>query len=554
MALYSITTGALAWCMEPVIDDIFKNENREMLHTLGFGILLVFLIKGFSSYGETVTINYIGQSIIAKIQKNLFSHLIQGDLAFHHHHTSSKLVSRCTNDVQTMRNMVTNTLTSVGKDTLTLLCLVGVMFYQDWVLASITFFVFPLSFLPIIKLGKRMRRVSESNQNQAANFMSFLHQAFQGIRLIKSYSMEALEKKKAVTIIQEMLRLILKTGRIRAIASPVMETLGGVAIVTVILYGGYQVIEGTNTAGAFFSFITALLMAYEPLKKLANLNANLQEGLAALRRIFEVLDLEPHVINLPTAKDRLIQKGEIIFKKVSFGYAKETLILDNLTLEVPAGKKVALVGLSGAGKSTLLNLIPRFYDIGHGAIQIDGYDIRSYTLESLRHNVALVSQDIILFNDTIEANIRYGNPAALLSEIKEAAKLADAHDFIAELPEGYQTIVGERGDRLSGGQRQRIAIARAILKNAPILLLDEATSSLDAESEKQIQNALKNLMSNKTSLVIAHRLSTVKDADLIYVLDGGKIVQQGTHEALSKQKGIYEQLCRLQFQEASNHG
>lgn len=555
MALYSLTTGVLAWCMEPVIDDVFKNENREMLQILGFGILSVFLIKGFSSYGETITINYIGQSIIAKIQQELFSHLITADLAFHHHHTSSKLVSRCTNDVQTMRNMVTNTLTSLGKDTLTLVCLVGIMFYQDWILASITFFVFPLSFLPIVKLGKRMRRVSDRNQTQAANFMSFLHQAFQGIRLIKSYSMETLEKKNATIIIQEMLRLILKTGRIRAISSPVMETLGGVAIVTVILYGGYQVIGGRSTAGAFFSFITALLMAYEPLKKLANLNANLQEGLAALKRIFEVLDLKPQVVDLSHAQDLSIQKGHILFKKVTFGYTKDTIVLDNLSLEIPAGKKVALVGLSGAGKSTLLNLIPRFYDIDQGVVQIDGRHIGDYTLESLRHQISLVSQDIILFNDTIESNIRYGNSKATLNEIKEAAILADAHDFIQELPEGYSTIVGERGARLSGGQRQRIAIARAILKNAPILLLDEATSSLDAESERQIQKALKNLMKNKTSLVIAHRLATVKDADLIYVLDKGHVVEQGTHETLLKQKGIYEQLCRLQFQgDSKDHG
>jgi len=555
MALYSLTTGALAWCMEPVIDDVFKNENREMLHVLGLGILTVFVVKGFSSYGESVTINYVGQSIIAKLQKELFAHLVTADLEFHHHHTSSALVARCTNDVQTMRAMVTNTLTSFGKDSLTLACLVGVMFYQDWVLASLTFFVFPLAFLPIIKLGKRMRRVSVSNQDQMATFMSFLHQAFQGMRLIKSYSLEALEKEKATSIIEEMLRLILKTGRIRAISSPVMETLGGGAIVVVILYGGYQVIEGASTAGAFFSFITALLMAYEPLKKLANLNANLQEGLAALKRIFEILDLKPRVVDYPYARNYPVQKGEILFQDATFGYTKETPILDNLNLKIPAGKKVALVGLSGAGKSTLLNLIPRFYDLNGGKIIIDGREIESYTLDSLRHSIALVSQDIILFNDTIEANIRYGNPSASFEQIKEAALLADAHGFIEEFPEKYQTVVGERGARLSGGQRQRIAIARAILKNAPILLLDEATSSLDAESEKHIQGALENLMLNKTSLVIAHRLSTVKNADLIYVLDKGQIVEQGTHTDLISQAGIYEQLCRLQFQEPfHSHG
>jgi subfamily B ATP-binding cassette protein MsbA len=551
MALYASTTAALAKLMEPVIDDVFKNENPEKLRYIAGAVLLAFTVKGFATYGESVTMNYIGQSIITNIQKDLLAHLMYADLAYYHHRSSGKLISECTHTVYAMKTMVSHTLTSLGKDIFTVLGLIGVMFYQDFTLSLISFFIFPLALVPISRLGRRLRRVSGNTQKETGTFVSFLSQVFQGARLVKAYTMENLEKEKGFSLIQGLFKLSLKTGKIRALSSPIMETLGGIAIVIVISYGGMQVIQGNSTAGAFFSFITALLLAYEPLKRLANLNSNLQEGLAATQQIFKTLDEKAKVIDLPGSQPCVIQKGEVVFEKVSFSYQKGKKILSDISLILPQGKMVALVGLSGAGKSTVLNLIPRFYDIENGRLLIDGKDVQSYTLKSLRSSIGLVSQEIMLFDDTIKANIAYGKPEASEEEIIEAAKNAAAHEFILELPEQYETQVGESGVRLSGGQRQRISIARAMLKNPPLLLLDEATSSLDTDSEKQVQDALEELMKNKTTLVIAHRLSTIQKADIIYVLDKGQVIESGSHSTLLAQKGLYAQLCKGQLKQ--NH-
>ena len=364
---------------------------------------------------------------------------------------------------------------------------------------------------------------------------------------MKSYAMESYEKKRAKDVIELLLKLVVKAQRIKSMSSPIMETLGGMAIVIVISYGGLQVINGNNTAGAFFSFIAALLMAYEPIKRLAKLNANMQEGLAATVRVFDVLDQRPKIQNIKNAKPLMLTKGGIHFDHVTFAYTTDKVILEDITLDIPAGKTVALVGHSGSGKSTLLNLIPRFYDTTEGVLTLDGQNIRDVTLESLRQNIGLVSQEITLFDDTIKANILYGKMNASDKEVIAAAKSAAAHDFISKLPDGYNTMIGESGIRLSGGQRQRLAIARAMLKNAPILLLDEATSSLDTKSEKQVQKALNNLMKGRTCLVIAHRLSTIQEADVIYVMDHGKIVEEGTHAGLLAKKGIYAELSKWQI-------
>jgi subfamily B ATP-binding cassette protein MsbA len=546
MALSAATTAGLAKLMEPIIDDVFKSENIEALKFVSLTVFTLFILKGVAAYGESVTMNFVGQRIIANLQIDLFNKLLENDLAFFHDTASGVLISRCTNDVNLMRNVVSNTLTSFGKDLLTIVFLVSVMFYQDWLLSSIAFFVFPIAILPIVKIGKRMRKVSTNTQKENSFFITLLNQTFQGMRLVKSYAMEAYEKNRATQVIEQLLKLIVKANRIKSLSSPIMETLGGMAIVIVISYGGLQVIEGHNTAGAFFSFIAALLMAYEPMKRLANLNANLQEGLAATVRVFKVLDQKPAIKTLPHAKSLTVKKGAIHFKDVSFSYAKSKGILENITLEIPAGKTVALVGHSGSGKSTLLNLIPRFYDTAKGSIEIDHQSLKDVTLPSLRQNIGLVSQEITLFDDTIRANILYGKMDATEDAVIEAAKAAAAHDFIKKLPDGYDTMIGESGVRLSGGQRQRLAIARAMLKNAPILLLDEATSSLDTQSEKQVQKALTNLMKGRTCLVIAHRLSTIQDADWIYVMDQGKIVEQGTHQDLLKQKGLYQTLTHGQ--------
>jgi subfamily B ATP-binding cassette protein MsbA len=547
MVLSGAATAGLAKLMEPIIDDVFKSENVHMLQVVSLGVLGLFLIKGLASYGESLTMNYIGQRIIANIQTDLFSHLIRADLQFFHAHSSGTLMSRCTNDVNLMKGVVSNTITSLGKDFITLIFLVSVMFYQDWVLSSITFFVFPVAVIPIVRIGKRMRKISTHTQQETGAFLSFLKEVFQGARLVKAYNMEAHEINRAKKVIESLLKLSLKSNRIKSLSSPIMETLGGIAIVVVISYGGYEVIQGKNTAGAFFSFIAALLLAYEPMKRLANLNANLQEGLAAATRIFSILDGEPHIQDMPDARIIPIKKGEVSFKKVDFQYETGKQVLKEVSFEIPTGKRIALVGPSGSGKSTLMNLIPRFYDIEKGAILIDGVNIKEVSLMALRNSMALVSQEVTLFDDTIRANILYGRPGASEEDIIKAAKDAAAHAFILKLPKGYDTVVGESGVKLSGGQRQRLSIARALLKNAPLLLLDEATSSLDTKSEHEVQKALDRLMKGRTCLIVAHRLSTVRNAHNIVVLEEGKIVEQGTHNQLVKKAGVYAQLCQWQL-------
>jgi subfamily B ATP-binding cassette protein MsbA len=457
------------------------------------------------------------------------------------------LISRLMNDVWLLRNAAATVLTGIGRDAVTIVFLIGVMFYQDWTMALIAFLAFPAAIRPIVKIGRRMRRVSVNTQVEMGQLTTLLNQTFQGARYVKAYGMEDYEQRRAGGLIERLYRLIDRANRTRSRAGPMMEALGGVAIAMVILYGGHQVIDGARTPGAFFSFITALLLAYQPVKSLATLNASLQEGLGAAQRVFEVLDVEPAIHDRPGARPLRITGGEIRFDTVCFGYQPDTVALDAISLTVPAGSTVALVGPSGAGKSTLLNLIPRFYDVDDGHIAIDGQEIGSVTLASLRGAIALVSQEVSLFDDTVRANIAYGRFGAPDEEIEAAAQAAGADRFVRELPDGYDTLVGEHGVRLSGGQRQRIAIARAMLKDAPILLLDEATSALDSESERQVQAALHSLMRGRTTVVIAHRLSTVIDADLICVMDHGRVVETGRHAKLLARGGLYARLYETQF-------
>jgi subfamily B ATP-binding cassette protein MsbA len=404
--------------------------------------------------------------------------------------------------------------------------------------------------LPLVKIGKRMRKVSANTQRELGQFTTLLNEVFQGARHVKAYGMEAYERERADSVIEQIFSLVFRAARTKAAAYPIMETLGGTDIVVVICYGGWQVIEGTRSTGTFFSFVTALLLAYDPVKKLVNLNAQLQEGLAAADRVFEILDVEPAILDRDNAKTMETARGDIDFKNVTFSYEDGQPALRGVSLAVEAGKTVALVGQSGAGKSTVLNLIPRFFDTDSGQISVDGNDIRDLTIASLRANIALVSQDVTLFDDTIEANIAYGRAGATLEEIREAARNASAHGFIEDMPEGYATVVGEHGVKLSGGQRQRIAIARAMLKDAPILLLDEATSALDTESERAVQAALRTLMEGRTTIVIAHRLSTIQSADMIHVVEAGQIVESGKHLELLARGGVYANLHRLQFSDA----
>jgi subfamily B ATP-binding cassette protein MsbA len=542
-------TAYLAKQMTPIIDDIFIARNPDMLMMVAFSVFFLFLFKGLSDYGQSITMTYVGERIVADMRIQLIKHVLKADLSFFHDTPSGELISRFTTDVNMLHRIISRTITSLVKDGLTLIFLVALMFYTDWKLATFAFIAFPLAFYPIIKIGKSMRKKSGSIQSDYARFTVMLSQMFQGARLIKSYCMEDRERKAADGLIMGLFTKIMKSTRTRSMTHPIMEFLGGIAIVIVITYGGMQVINGEQTSGSFFTFITALLLAYEPLKHIANLNAELQEKLAGAMRVFSILAIKPDIQDKADAQPIKLSRGHIEFKNVHFAYNKETNALNGINLQVEAGKKTALVGSSGSGKSTMVNLIPRFYDVCQGSVSIDGQDITSVTLDSLRHNISLVSQEIMLFDDTVYGNIAYGKPDCSMEEVISAAESAAAHEFITNLPQGYDTLVGENGVKLSGGQRQRIAIARAMLKNAPILLLDEATSALDNESEFQVQQALNRLMDGRTTLIVAHRLSTIIDADQIYVIDNGQVVSSGSHQELLKSCPSYALLYRGQSRE-----
>ncbi|MBV9558514.1 MAG: ATP-binding cassette domain-containing protein [Pseudolabrys sp.] len=541
------STALRAWLTQPMLDRIFLERQAELLFVLTGAALGLAVIKGLADYGDSLLMGRLGQRVIADVQKALYAKLIRADIAFFNANPSGTLISRFTADVILLRGAAANVLVGIGKDAVTVVFLVALMFYQDWLLALVSCAALPLAIRPVVRIGRRMRQVSANTQLEYGQLTTLLSQTFQGARHVKAYGMEAYEQDRADALFERLFRLVDRANRTRARASPMMEALGGAAIALVTVYGGYQVINGARTPGALFAFLAALLLAYQPLKALANLNATLQEGLAAAQRLFEVLDIEPNIRDVPHAKPLQVKGGEIRFDHVRFGYQPPAIALDDITVTVAAGSTLALVGPSGAGKSTVLNLIPRFYDVSSGSIVIDGQDIRGITLASLRAALALVAQEASLFDDTMRANIAYGRLSATNAEIEAAAAAAGADRFIAELPQGYDTLVGEQGIRLSGGQRQRLAIARAMLKDAPILLLDEATSALDNESERQVQAALKRLMSGRTTLVIAHRLSTIVGADLICVMDKGRIVESGRHAQLLARGGLYARLYETQF-------
>ena len=552
MAVAAAATAALAKLMEPILDEVFIKQNRSMLVFVALAVLAASAGKGLGNFGQSVLMNWVGYRIVADFQIRMFAHLMRADLAYFHDNHPSGLVSRFINDAQVLRKTVSDVFAGLGKDTLTLAFLMAVMIEQDYLLAAVAAFVFPLATLPIVRIGRRMRRVSGNMQGAIGELATFLDEAFMGVRHVKAYGMEGYETERAKHAVGRVFKLILKATTTRALTYPIMEILGGMAVVAVVVYGGIQVMEGNRTPGEFFSFMTALLLAFEPMKRLAHLNASLQEGLAAAQRIFLVLDTEPGIRERPDAGSLGVRTGAIVFENVEFGYAPGRAALKGVSLHVPAGKTVALVGASGAGKSSILNLIPRFYDVDAGRVAIDGTDVRDVTLASLRTAIALVSQETALFDDTIRANIAYGKFDASEEAIVAAARRAGAHDFIAVLPEGYATRVGGQGVKLSGGQRQRIAIARAMLKSAPILLLDEATSALDAHTERQVQAALRELMQGRTTLVVAHRLSTVADADLIYVIDDGRVIESGLHGELLARGGAYAKLYARQAAEEAH--
>ena len=554
-ALAALATSANALLVKYVLDDAFKeNAAYETLYLIAGAALVLAVVKGISSYFQTVLMTTVGQRVVADIQNRLFGRLVHADLAFFQATPSGQLISRFTTDANQLRFASTQVFTVLGQQALTLVGLLATMFYQDWLLGIVAFVVFPLAIAPVRRMSRRMRKVSLNFQDEMGHFNALLSQVFQGARHVKAYGMEAHETARAEALTERIYRLFERASRVRAAASPLMESLGGIGIAMVILYGGWQVTHGARTAGDFLSFVTALMLAYQPFKQLSGLNVTIQEGMAAAQRIFEMIDIVPAIQDRPDAMPLRVTEGAVCFEQVSFAYATGESVLNAIDLDIPAGRKVALVGPSGAGKSTILNLIPRFYDVGGGRLTIDGQDVRSATLASLRGAIGLVSQEVSLFDDTVRANIAYGRPDADEDAIIAAARGAAAHDFILDLPQGYDTIVGELGTRLSGGQRQRLSIARAMLKNAPILLLDEATSALDTESERQVQDALKLLMTGRTSIVIAHRLSTIIDADLIYAIDNGRVVEVGRHQELLQRQGVYARLWAMQFADQGEAG
>jgi subfamily B ATP-binding cassette protein MsbA len=550
MALAAAATTANAWLMEPVLDRVFVAKDRSMLILVPLAVVIAAVIKGVSTYGQAVMMNGVGQRIIAEMQVRLFAHLMRADLKFFHDTPSGGLTARFTADVNMLRGAVEKAITGMARDTLTVVFLVALMFHQNWTLALIAFVAFPLAIVPIVRLGRRTRKLGAGTLDRMGALSALLDEAFQGARHVKAYGMENHEIGRARRAVEDVTRLVIKGARARAASHPIMETLGALAVAAVILHGGSQVIAGTTTPGTFFSFITALLLAYQPVKSLSSLNATLNEGLAAADRIFALLDREPEIKDPPRPRELAPIAREIRFARVRFCYVPGQPVLDGFDLACPVGSTTAIVGASGAGKSTLLNLIARFYDVEQGALTIDGIDVREVTLASLRRQIAIVSQEASLFHDTVRANIAYGRPSASMAEIERAATLAGASEFIAGLPQGYDTVVGERGLKLSGGQRQRLSIARALLKDAPILLLDEATSALDNETERQVLRALGGLMRGRTTLVVAHRLSTIVEADSICVIEDGRVAEQGTHAVLLARGGIYARLHALQANEA----
>ena len=551
MIIVSATTALNAWMMQPVLDDIFIDKNESLILIIPLAILLIAVVKGISSYIQSVLMSFVGYRLVADLQSDMFGSLIKCDISFFSKTNSGTLISRFLADVGALSRGVHNVIINIIKDFFTLFFLIGVLFYHDWKLASISLLIFPLAIYPISRIGKRLRKISKNTQVGFGFLTKRLTESLQSIKTIKSFNAENVETVKVEKEVENIFQLTYKSSRVNSISRPLMETLGGLAIAVIIYTGGSQVISGTTTPGTFFSFLTALLMAYQPIKSLASLNATLQMAMAAAERIFNIIDTKPLIIEKQNNKDIHLKNDttyNVKFSDVTFAYESSNKnILSNINLNIKRGEKIALVGYSGAGKTTLLNLLPRFYEIKRGRITINDIDIRDLSFNFLRNHFSLVSQDIVLFDDTIKYNICYGQNNINNKQVLEACKKANCEEFIKKFPKGINENIGEKGVKLSGGQKQRIAIARAFLKNSPFLLLDEATSSLDSRSEKKIQTSLANLMKNKTSLVIAHRLSTIIDANKIILLHNGKVVEIDNHKNLLKKSKIYKNLYELQF-------
>ena len=548
MAIIAITTGATAWLLDPAIEKIFLDRDEKMLILIPLAIILTLLIKGIATYIQVYLLTVVGQQIIADTQVKMFSKVIYSDLAWLNQIHSAKIISNFLYDVNLLQGSVSNSLASGMKDLLTLICLLGVMFYQDWRLATVSIIAFPLVGLLSGRLGKRMKKAATEGQVETGVLASLLAENLDGTRIVKAYQQEESEIKKVSNSILRRMKNIIKAHITRGAASPFAEFLAGFGIAGALYYAGLRGLQGELPLNEFISFLGAMMLAFQPLRRLAAINTTIQEGFSAAIRVFNLLDQKSLINETKDSFDLKIEQGSIELKNVTLSYiGQKGSALNNISLSIPSGQITALVGPSGAGKTSILNLIPRFYDPNNGELLIDNQDIKNTTIKSLRSKIALVSQEPILFDDTVRENICYGKKSASEDEIISAAKSAAAHEFISELPDGYDTIIGEKGFSLSGGQKQRISIARAFLKNAPILLLDEATSSLDTESEHLVQEAINSLMENRTTLVIAHRLSTIINSKKIIVLENGAVKETGTHDELIKSEGIYRKLYDRKF-------
>jgi len=540
-------TWGQIYLLKDLLDKVLTDKNLIFLKALPLILILIFFFKGVFYYTYSVLLEMVGQSIIRDFRIQIFKHIHKQSLSFFNNMPTGTLLARVISDVTLLQQAVSSALVSVIRDFFTVTFLLAWVFYMNWKLAMITFIILPVASVPIVIFGKLFRRLSTFTQEQIAHVSNTLYETITGHRIVKAFTKEEYEGNRFSNQIGKLFSLTMQDAKYRCLQHPVMELIGGLAIAPIIWFGGNEVINGTMTAGEFLSFIAALVAAYEPVKGLSRINSSIQQGLAAAKRIFAILDIEPEILDKENATELPPFSSSIQFKDLNFYYDDETRVLSDINLTVPAGEALAIVGPSGGGKTTLTNLIPRFLDLKEGSIQIDGIDIRGVTLASLRDQIAMVTQQTILFNDSVRNNIAYGDQEATEEQICSAAKAAHALGFIHELPKGFDTIIGEGGARLSGGQRQRISIARAILKNAPILILDEATSALDTESEREVQKALENLMKDRTTFVIAHRLSTIKNADRIVVIKDGIIVEQGNHDNLIAQKGEYELLYNMQY-------
>ena len=537
-------TAVSALIIKNVLDDVFIARDRDMLLLIPLAIIAIYLLKGIFRYVRTYVMSWAGLKMVRDIRNELYEHMHRMSLSFFTETPTGVLMSRVTYDVNMMQMAITEALVGAFRDVFTILGLTIVVFYRNAQLGMLAMVGLPLAFYPLVKFGRRMKKASRRSQENMGNLNKLMQEKISGAGLIKASGTEAAELEEFKQENEKLVRSFLKIQRVKALSNPVMEFIGAASVALIIWVGGLTVINGKMTVGEFFSFLAALMMLYEPVKHITSVNNVIQQGLAAAERVFDILDISPEIDDVPEAMELPRSSGHIAFKDVSFRYGKEWVLKD-INLDIPSGTKIAIVGTSGGGKTTMVNLIPRFYDVSEGQITIDGYDIRQVTQNSLRKQISIVSQDVILFNDKIRKNICYGMNDVSDSDLEEALQAAYALDFVNSLPDGYDTVIGERGARLSGGQRQRLSIARALLKDSPILILDEATSSLDTESEHLVQKALQNLIQGRTTLTIAHRISTVKDADLIIVITKGRIAESGCHEELLGLEGEYSRLYSL---------